>query len=136
MGEQHGSNKHRTYRTFKDSYITEPYVCITVPKKYRSAYPKLRCGVAPIKIETCRVNERLGESCESVEDEYHVLMQCPKYDDIRIVAFESICRITPGFTNISNKDQFIQIMFNPLYYKIVPKAMHHILNAHLSNISE
>ena len=64
-------------------------------------YAKLRCGVAPIKIETCRyginripVNERLCESCESVEDEYHVLMQCPKYDDIRTVAFESICRIT------------------------------------------
>ena len=41
-----------------------------------------------IKIETCRyginripVNERLCESCESVEDDYHVLMQCPKYDD-------------------------------------------------------
>ena len=61
-------------------------------------------------------------------------MQCPKYDDIRTVAFESICRITPCFTtNISNEDQFIQIMSNPLYYKIVSKAMHHILNAHLSN---
>ena len=74
-----------------------------------------------IKIETCRyginripVNERLCESCESVEDEYHVLMQCPKYDDIRTVAFESICRITPCFTtNLSNEDQFIQIMSNP-----------------------
>ena len=46
--------------------MTEPYVSITVPKKYRSAYAKFRCGVAPIKIETCRyginripVNERL-----------------------------------------------------------------------------
>ena len=29
-GEQHG-------RKFKDSYMTEPYVCITVAKKYRSA---------------------------------------------------------------------------------------------------
>ena len=43
-------------------------------------------------IETCRyginripVNERLCESCESVEHEYHVLMQCLKYDDIRTV---------------------------------------------------
>ena len=143
-GEQHGRNKLRTYRMFKDSYMTEPYVSITVPKIYRSAYAKFRCGVAPIKIETCRyginripVNERLCESCESVEDEYHVLMQCPKYDDIRTVAFESICRITPCFTtNISNEDQFIQIMSNPLYYKIVSKAMHHILNAHLSNRSK
>ena len=53
------------------------YVCITAPKKYRSAYAKFRCGVAPIKIKTCRyginripVNERICESCESVEDEY------------------------------------------------------------------
>ena len=58
---------------------------------------KVRCGVAPIKIETCRygiiripVNEILCESCESVADEYHVLMQCPKYDGIRTVAFESM----------------------------------------------
>ena len=39
--------------------MTEPYVCITVPKKYRSAYAKFRCGVAPIKLETCRY----GISC-------------------------------------------------------------------------
>ena len=120
--------------------MTESYVCIVVLKKYRSAFAKFKCGVAPNKIETCRyginripVNKRLCESCESVEDEYHVLMQCPKYDDIRTVAFESICRITPCFTSISNEDQFIQIMSNPLYYKIVPKDMHHILNAHLGN---
>ena len=36
-GEQHDRNKLRTYRMFKDSYMTEPYVFITVPKKYRSA---------------------------------------------------------------------------------------------------
>ena len=57
-------------------------------------YAKFRCGVEPTKIETCRyginripVNERLYESCERLEDEYHVIMQCPKYDDIRTVAF-------------------------------------------------
>ena len=68
----------------------------------------------------------------------NVLMQCPKYDDIRTVAFESICRITPCFTTkiLSNEDQFIQIMSNPLYYKIVSKAMYHILNAHLSERSK
>ena len=79
---------------------------------------------------------RLCEFCESIKDENHVLMQCQKYDDIRTVAFESICRITPGFTNISNEDQFIRIISYPLYYKIVLKAMHHILNAHHSNKSK
>ena len=45
-GEQHGRirNQFRTYKKFK-----ELYVCITVPKKYRSAYAKFRC-----EIETCR----------------------------------------------------------------------------------
>ena len=45
-------------------------------------------------------NERLCESCENVDDEYHVLMRCPKYDDIRAAAIEHLCRITFGFINI------------------------------------
>ena len=40
-----GGNKVRTYRKFKHSYSTEPYVKILTSKKYRSAYPKFRCGV-------------------------------------------------------------------------------------------
>ena len=31
-------------------------------------------------------NERLCESCENVDDEYHVLMRCPKYNDKRTAA--------------------------------------------------
>ena len=42
-GEAHGGNKLRTYRTFKNTYITEPYVHIITQKKFRSAYAKFRC---------------------------------------------------------------------------------------------
>ena len=64
-------------------------------------------------------------------------MQCPKYDDVGTVAFKSICRITHYFTtNISNEDQFIQITSNPLYYKIVSKAMHHTHNAHHTLVTD
>ena len=80
-GEMFGGNKLRTYRSFKNEFITEPYLSIIVHKKYRSAYAKFRCGVAPLKIETGRygvnrvpVEERLCETCNSVEDEFHVLM--------------------------------------------------------------
>ena len=52
--ERFGGNKLRTYKTFKQDFITEPYVCIAAQKKYRYAYAKFRCGVAPIKIETGR----------------------------------------------------------------------------------
>ena len=98
-------NKLRTYRTFKNTYITEPYVHIITQKKFRSAYAKFRCGVAPINIDLCRyglaripVEERLCSHCNEVEDELHVLMHCPLYDDI--------CnQLTLSVNNI-----------NPLYY--------------------
>ena len=89
-GETHGGNKLSTYRTFKNTYITEPYVRIIAQKKFRSAYAKFRSGVAPINIELCRyglaripVEERVCSHCNEVEDESHVLMYCPLYDDIR-----------------------------------------------------
>ena len=41
-GQDAGGNKLRTYRRFKESYSTEPYVKIITQKKYRSAYSKFR----------------------------------------------------------------------------------------------
>ena len=34
-GETHGGNKLRTYRTFKNTYSTEPYVRIIAQNKFR-----------------------------------------------------------------------------------------------------
>ena len=68
-------------------------MCIISLSKYISAYAKVRAGVAPLRIETGRyerlgVNERLCFNCSKlginvVEDEKHVLLQCPVYADIR-----------------------------------------------------
>ena len=56
-------------------------------KCYRSAYAKFRCGVAPIKIESCRyclnrvpVEQRLCDECNLIEDEFYVLMVCTVSD--------------------------------------------------------
>ena len=103
-GEAHGGNKLRTYRTFKKTYIAEPYVHIITQKKFRSAYAKFRCGVAPINIELCRyglasipVVERVCSHCNEVEDELHVLMHCPLYDDIRNQLTLSVNNINPSY---------------------------------------
>ena len=53
-GREEGGSKLRTYRKFKKEYATEQYVSVVNQKKYRSAYAKFRCSVAPIKIETGR----------------------------------------------------------------------------------
>ena len=133
-GIVHGGNKLRTYRTFKHNYVTEQYVHIIMHKRYRSAYAKFRCGVAPIKIETCRyglnrlpVDERLCERCHIIEDEFHVVMLCTLYTDIRCTMFRAICNITVDFTDLPIEDQFTQLMSNPLYYENVSNALFNIL---------
>ena len=134
-GAEFGGNKLRTYKKFKSSFSTEVYVSIPHQKKYRSAYAKFRCGVAPIKIETCRyglnrlpVAQRLCESCNVIEDEFHVIMNCSMYVDIRSILIRSICTLTVDFLNKPQEEQFIELLSNPLYYKVVSKAMYNILN--------
>ena len=137
-GEIFGGNKLRTYRSFKNGFITEPYFSIIhfyCTQKYRSAYAKFRCGVAPLKIETGNygvnrvpVEERLCETCNSVEDEFHVLMKCPLYRDDRDIRFNSISAVSEVFADLPQESQFIELMSNPLHYKIISKFMHTILN--------
>ena len=133
-GPTAGDNKLRTYRTFKNHNCTEPYVKVITTKRYRSAYAKFRCGVVPIKIETCRYGlNRVPVDqpvCETnvVEDEFHVIMLCSVIDDIRVQFMVSINEFNQDFKNLPLQELFTQIMSNPLYYKIVSKAMHSILN--------
>ena len=65
---------------------------------------KFRCGVAPIKLKTCRyglnrvpVDQRLCEECNVVEDECHVIMCCSLYTDTRDQLFKEICDISSLF---------------------------------------
>jgi hypothetical protein len=51
-------NKLRTYKLFKPDFCTEPYLEYKMPLKYRSAYAKLRCGVAPLRVETGRYERK------------------------------------------------------------------------------
>ena len=61
-------------------------------------------------------------------DEFHVIMVCSVFDDIRLPFMVSISEFNRDFKNLPLQEQFTQIMSNPLYYKIVSKAMHSILN--------
>ncbi len=90
----HGGNKLRTYRLFKKDPDTEPYCKLILPRIHRSALAKFRCGVAPIRLETGRyerlpVSSRVCPFCtDHVEDEMHVLLSCPLYNDIRAYLFD------------------------------------------------
>ncbi|MEW8546453.1 MAG: reverse transcriptase family protein, partial [Candidatus Thiodiazotropha sp.] len=91
-----GKNKLRLYRCFKSEYKTENYVSCLMPRCHRSAYSKFRCGVAPIRIETGRyerlaLEDRRCFNCVNhIENEEHVLLYCPIYEDLRKAYFTKI----------------------------------------------
>ena len=94
-----GPNKLRTYCTFKNIFQTEFYVENIMTRSHRSALAKFRCGVAPIRLKTGRYekspgNERFCSFClDCIEDECHVILECPVYSDMRVPLLEAVFAI-------------------------------------------
>ena len=83
-----GNNKLRTYALFKTDFEAEKYCQKLLPHRHRAAFAKFRCGVAPLRIETGRfenkpLEERKCPFCDIVETESHVLLDCDTYSDLR-----------------------------------------------------
>ena len=85
----YNGNKLRLYRCHKKEIFVETYVTSRMPFMHRRSLAMLRCGSLPIQIELGRrqnvpLAERLCTLCHNgVEDETHILLQCPIYDDLR-----------------------------------------------------
>jgi len=105
-GTVEGGSKLRTYAGFKCTVQLEPYLANVSNPAHRRLLSRLRMGVAPLRIETGRF-ERLGASvprgipveqrlclvcnCGAVEDEFHFVMECRAYDELRALLFRT-CR--------------------------------------------
>ena len=110
-------SKLRTYRLFKQEFCTEKYLCCNMPGKYKSAYAKFRCGVAPLKIETGRyeallVENRLcfNDTCignNMIESEKHVLIECPVYADLRRQLYNHACSFNCNFMHLSDDEKLV-----------------------------
>ena len=91
------------------------YLSKNIPGRYRSAFAKFRCGGAPLRIETGRyenknVNERVCFICyDQIEDEKHVLLDCPLYADLRESLFNEVKRSNVHFIILSDDDKFIYL---------------------------
>ena len=82
--------KLRTYVTFKYELHVEDYLYYVTNRRSRSLLGQFRMAILPLYVETGRFNNtplerRLCTCCSlnEIEDEYHVLMICPKYDNLR-----------------------------------------------------
>lgn len=105
----------RTYRQYKQVFQSETYLKCSMSRAHRSAYAKFRCGVAPIRIETGRY-ERLNyyeRTCfyciDKVENEEHVLLECPQYASLRESLFVKLSAEFPNIRSFSNVEKMSAI---------------------------
>ena len=100
MSGKKGGNKLRTYKLFKNSLAFEPYLKIANPEK-RRIIAQFRTGAHHLHIETVRFghnntyvppDRRLCECCSmgQTEDEFHFLIECPKYLPLRTELFQNL----------------------------------------------
>ena len=80
-------DKLRTFKTFKNNYKMENYLCMKVDKHLIFNLAKLRISNYQLEIETGRyqkkvIDQRLCKVCNQngmVEDEFHFLLTCKAY---------------------------------------------------------
>ena len=99
----------------------------------RSAFAKFRCGVAPIRLETGRYeNLPLEERCcfncfNTVEDEYHVILHCPVYNDLRQVLFTESLKIDEHFNSFTDCQKMVFLFSNQDIIRLCAKTCNFIL---------
>lgn len=107
------SPKLRTYISFKNNYCTEAYLKKIHNRNYRSCLAQFRCGILPLAIETGRFQNipleyRLCIFCHDdvLEDEYHFLLSCTAYSDLRACLIEKVLACAPDYVSLNSVSKF------------------------------
>ena len=128
-----GGNKLRTYKCFKSTFDVEFYCKRVLSAKHRGALAKFRSGTAPIRLETGRyeklqVCDRTCFNCTSiVEDELHVLIHCPLYDDLRFNLFNEATSVCLNFQTLNDEEKLHFILSYPDIVNFSAKTCWNIL---------
>ena len=111
-------DKLRTFKTFKNNYKLENYLCMKVDKHLIFNLAKLRISNHQLEIETGRyqkkvIDQRLCKLCNQngmVEDEFHFLLTCKAYQAERNEFFTKINAIIVPFESYTSQEQFLFLM--------------------------
>ena len=107
-----GRNKLRIYRKHKANFEAETYLYTDVDKCSISTFVRVRISNCNLDIERGRysklpVEQRIRRLYSSeVEDEFHLIMHCPKLSTYRVDLFESLSLVIPSFPDISEIEKF------------------------------
>lgn len=112
--EMDKKDKLRSYRIFKSDYCIEPYL-LCLPFDVRRKMTKLRISSHRLQIEVGRFNgtpvdDRICDHCllstvRVIEDEFHAVLVCSKYTDIRTKVFDELALFT-NFNSLSDDEKF------------------------------
>lgn len=107
-----GSNKCMIYKyVIKQDRNLQPYLNSCIPSKYKTMLSKFRLSAHALNIETGRYDatRRENRKCtkcnlSEIEDEFHFVLKCPHYADIRNLY------IRPYFINRPNVYKVTQLL--------------------------
>ena len=133
-------NKLRTYNKFKKQFNYEAYLDFEPDFRKRRNITRLRISAHHLEIETGRYkmkngkkippDERLCKTCNAVEDEYHLIMNCKTHDKERSELLDKVNETFPDFPNIDDKEKFLFLMSCNDYelYMYVRKFMDEVVH--------
>ena len=116
-------NKLRTYRSFKSYPSEEKYLSSLKAKEDRVILAKFRLSAHTLNIEKLRYTPRgqrippelrLCTLCDlkHIEDETHLLFECPIYADIRSSLLNKLDKENPSFNNLSISNKTLWCLSN------------------------
>lgn len=104
----------RTYRLFKSKFQFEPYLNTIKNYQHRQGLTRLRSNSHDLEIERGRhhnipVSDRLCDSCNVIEDEFHFMLNCVKNERERDDLFSKINRVFPNYDTLDNISKFVYL---------------------------
>ena len=111
------NHKLQYYKDFKTGLFLENYILCITDFKFRKALSKLRCSAHNLNNEIGKYkNGKFGKLCNFClttqkyieEDEFHFVMQCPNYSELRAKYIFTECTNIYNFVNImTSKDNTV-----------------------------
>ena len=130
-------SKLRTYRLFKNEYVKEEYFSVNMPGKYKCSFAKLRCGVAPLKIEsgryegvsienrTCFNNICNVDNC--IENEKHVYFSVQYMQICVVIYLNMLVFFNNNCMQLSDEEFFLFLFSDENICFYSAKICHYIL---------
>ena len=111
--------KLRLYKQYKLCYVTENYLLCDIPRRFRLDLAKFRTTNSKLEVEIGRhlgvaIEDRVCKLCNEsksvcIEDEFHVLINCPSYSSIREIYIGKVSTMYDFVTIMSCQDKNVQI---------------------------